>query len=128
MSHFTIYVTSVYVQETENDTDEDGNKNKEEEKKAPLLELSFEYLMAKDKLQWISIFSDQAILLSVCLQSMVDELLLKKAGSDIKQVFQTLLLFQGKFYLKQLTNAGKFILSDFFYLVGHALIFILVFS
>lgn len=36
--------------------------------------------MAKDKLQWITITSDQAILMSVCLQSMVDELLLKKNG------------------------------------------------
>lgn len=44
------------------------------------LELSFEYLMAKDKLQWITISSEQAILMSMCLQSMVDELLLKKSG------------------------------------------------
>ncbi|UYV78387.1 SNX17 [Cordylochernes scorpioides] len=44
------------------------------------LELSFEYLMAKDKLQWINLVSDQAILMSVCLQGMVDELLLDKSG------------------------------------------------
>lgn len=44
------------------------------------LELSFEYLMSKDKLQWITISSDQAILMSVCLQSMVDELLMKRNG------------------------------------------------
>lgn len=44
------------------------------------LEISFEYLMAKDKLQWITIASEQAILISVCLQSMVDELLMKKNG------------------------------------------------
>ncbi|XP_050314445.1 sorting nexin-17 [Anthonomus grandis grandis] len=42
------------------------------------LELSFEYLMSKDKLQWITISSDQAILMSVCLQSMVDEILMRK--------------------------------------------------
>lgn len=42
--------------------------------------------MAKEKLQWISIYSEQAILMSVCLQSMVDELLLKKVGAKIKQV------------------------------------------
>lgn len=46
------------------------------------LEISFEYLMAKDKLQWITIASEQAILISVCLQSMVDELLLKKNGMN----------------------------------------------
>ncbi|KAJ8923688.1 hypothetical protein NQ315_010269 [Exocentrus adspersus] len=44
------------------------------------LELSFEYLMQKDQLQWITITSDQAILMSVCLQSLVDELLMKKNG------------------------------------------------
>lgn len=49
------------------------------------LELSFEYLMSKDKLQWITIASEQAILMSVCLQSMVDELLLKKTGMKRKQ-------------------------------------------
>lgn len=41
--------------------------------------------MAKDKLQWITISSDQAILMSVCLQSLVDELLLKKNGIRQKQ-------------------------------------------
>ncbi|CAH1153480.1 unnamed protein product [Phaedon cochleariae] len=44
------------------------------------LELSFEYLMSKDKLQWITISSEQAILMSVCLQSLVDELLLNRNG------------------------------------------------
>ena len=34
--------------------------------------------MSKDKLQWITISSQQAILMSVCLQSMVDQLLLKR--------------------------------------------------
>lgn len=37
--------------------------------------------MSKDKLQWITVTSDQAILMSVCLQSVVDELLLKRSGS-----------------------------------------------
>ncbi|GIY60290.1 sorting nexin-17 [Caerostris darwini] len=44
------------------------------------LELSFEYLMSKDHLRWICIRSDQAILMSVCLQGMVDELLSKRHG------------------------------------------------
>ncbi|XP_025833735.1 sorting nexin-17 isoform X2 [Agrilus planipennis] len=51
----------------------------------PDLELSFEYLMSKDKLQWITITSEQAILMSVCLQSMVDELLIKKNGDSRKE-------------------------------------------
>jgi sorting nexin-17 len=50
------------------------------------LELSFEYLMSRNKLQWITIASEQAILMSVCLQAMVDELLLKKTGMKRKQV------------------------------------------
>uniref|UniRef100_UPI00358F1423 sorting nexin-17-like n=1 Tax=Myxine glutinosa TaxID=7769 RepID=UPI00358F1423 len=49
------------------------------------LELAFEYLMSKDKLQWISISSQQAIMMSICLQSMVDELMLKKSGGKIKK-------------------------------------------
>uniref|UniRef100_A0A1B6DZE8 PX domain-containing protein n=1 Tax=Clastoptera arizonana TaxID=38151 RepID=A0A1B6DZE8_9HEMI len=68
--------------EANDNSDENNTKNEE---KNCSLELSFEYLIAKDKLQWISIFSNQAILMSVCLQSMVDELLLKKTGLDIKQ-------------------------------------------
>lgn len=49
------------------------------------LELSFEYLMSKDKLQWITVSSEQAILMSVCLQSLVDELLMKKNGVQKKR-------------------------------------------
>ncbi|RLU15864.1 hypothetical protein DMN91_011620 [Ooceraea biroi] len=42
------------------------------------LELSFEYLIAKNELQWITIASEQAIFMSVCLQAMIDELLQKR--------------------------------------------------
>lgn len=59
---------------TLHDNSENGNKS------GPDFELSFEYLVAKDKLMWITISSEQAILMSICLQSMVDELLLKKNG------------------------------------------------
>ncbi|XP_030830080.1 sorting nexin-17 [Strongylocentrotus purpuratus] len=54
-------------------------------KKDSQLELSFEYLVAKNKLQWVTIRSQQAILISLCLQSMVDELLLQKKGGHIKR-------------------------------------------
>lgn len=47
------------------------------------MELSFEYLMAKNTLKWISITSEQAMLMSVCLQSIVDELLNQKDGHEI---------------------------------------------
>ncbi|XP_054156548.1 sorting nexin-17-like [Oppia nitens] len=46
-------------------------------------ELSFEYLLSKDQLQWITIISDQAILMSVCLQGMVEELLMKRNGKKL---------------------------------------------
>lgn len=49
------------------------------------LELSFEYLVSKDKLQWITIVSDQAIMMSMCLQGMVEELLVKKTGSKFRR-------------------------------------------
>lgn len=50
------------------------------------LELSFEYLMAKNQLKWITIYSEQSMLMSVCLQSIVDELLNQKNGSDINNI------------------------------------------
>ncbi|XP_014598037.1 PREDICTED: sorting nexin-17 [Polistes canadensis] len=43
-------------------------------------ELTFEYLFPDNKLQWITISSNQAILMSVCLQSMIDELVLKSTN------------------------------------------------
>ncbi|GJQ68174.1 hypothetical protein Trydic_g10737 [Trypoxylus dichotomus] len=52
------------------------------------LELSFEYLMSKDNLQWITISSEQAILMSGCLQSMVDQLLVKRNGIKPKPIEQ----------------------------------------
>ncbi|XP_022914417.1 sorting nexin-17 [Onthophagus taurus] len=53
----------------------------------PEVELSFEYLMAKEELKWITISSPQSILMSVCLQSVVDELLLKKKGIRRKSIY-----------------------------------------
>ncbi|XP_041109054.1 sorting nexin-17-like isoform X1 [Polyodon spathula] len=49
------------------------------------LELAFEYLMSKERLQWVTITSPQAIMMSICLQSMVDELMVKKSGGSIKK-------------------------------------------
>lgn len=51
----------------------------------PQMELSFEYLMSRDCLQWINIKTDQAILMSMCLQSMVDELISQKQGKKIRK-------------------------------------------
>ena len=50
------------------------------------LELSFEYLMNNQDLQWITVVSSQAILMSICLQSMVEELLRMKHNIPIKKV------------------------------------------
>ena len=49
------------------------------------MELSFEYLMAKNTLQWIAISREHAILMSACLQSIVDELLNQKDGQEQPQ-------------------------------------------
>ncbi|OAD60529.1 Sorting nexin-17 [Eufriesea mexicana] len=49
------------------------------------LELSFEYLIAKNQLQWVTITSEQAILMSVCLQAMIDELLSKTVDNNKSQ-------------------------------------------
>ncbi|XP_007891171.1 sorting nexin-17 isoform X1 [Callorhinchus milii] len=50
------------------------------------LELAFEYLMSKDRLQWVTICSSQAIMMSISLQAMVDELMVKKSGGSIKKM------------------------------------------
>ncbi|RMZ97406.1 sorting nexin-17-like [Brachionus plicatilis] len=52
---------------------------------ATQLELSIEYLSAKNKLTIINIQTDQAILISTSVQTMVDEILLKKDGKKIKR-------------------------------------------
>ncbi|XP_033100684.1 sorting nexin-17-like [Anneissia japonica] len=49
------------------------------------LELSFEYLMAKDTLQWITVRTPEAILMSLSLQGMVDELIMCKKGLKMKK-------------------------------------------
>lgn len=60
----------------------DINENGEKEEH---LELAFEYLLRKDQMQWITIYSDQAILMSLCLQSIVDEILRIKQGKPVKR-------------------------------------------
>ncbi|XP_059158021.1 sorting nexin-17-like isoform X2 [Physella acuta] len=61
------------------------NSSDESQASKSQLELSFEYLMSRDSLQWISIISDQAMLMSMCLQNMVDELIMKKQGKKFKK-------------------------------------------
>ena len=45
--------------------------------------IAIEYLIKKEKLQWITIHTEQAALVSMCLQSMVDEILTKRKGSVV---------------------------------------------
>lgn len=47
------------------------------------LNLTFEYLVRKNTLQWITIHTEQAALVSTCLQSMVDEILTKRMDASI---------------------------------------------
>nr|XP_029508923.1 sorting nexin-17-like [Oncorhynchus nerka] len=44
--------------------------------------------MSRDRLQWVTITSPQAIMMSICLQSMVDELMVKKSGGSIKKMLR----------------------------------------
>ncbi|XP_072941644.1 sorting nexin-17 [Epargyreus clarus] len=44
-------------------------------------ELSFEYLLSKDNLTWITLKTENAIFISVCLQSIVEELMRQKSGA-----------------------------------------------
>jgi hypothetical protein len=37
-------------------------------------EMSFEYLQSKDKLEWITISSEQAVIMALCLKEMVAEM------------------------------------------------------
>ena len=50
----------------------------------PLLELSFEYLFEDSSLRWIKIVSEQAIIMSMCIRSMVDELMRKRKGEKLR--------------------------------------------
>ncbi|XP_065831646.1 sorting nexin-17-like [Oscarella lobularis] len=49
------------------------------------MELSFDYLFSKEKLKWVKIQASQAIFMSVCLQGIVDELLMKRDGTKFKE-------------------------------------------
>ena len=58
--------------------DVDANKEK--------LQFAFEYLFGKDELKWVTIESDQAIMMSMALQGIVDEILREKRGEGIRLV------------------------------------------
>ena len=49
-------------------------------------ELSIEYLIAKEALQWITVTSDQAVCMSMCLQGMVDQLMQKRETGSAKWI------------------------------------------
>ncbi|XP_039254870.2 sorting nexin-17-like [Styela clava] len=61
------------------------NQNSQVEQEHPVLQLSFEYLVSKGNMKWISLISDQAIMMSMCIKDMVDELLRKRKGGRIKK-------------------------------------------
>lgn len=51
-----------------------GWKLQHEDKNGTQPRLSWEYLMSQDNLKWITVFGEQSLLLSLCLQSMVSEI------------------------------------------------------
>ena len=48
--------------------------------------MSIEYLIAKEALQWITVSSDQAVCMSMCLQGMVDQLMQKRETGSAKWI------------------------------------------
>jgi hypothetical protein len=46
------------------------------------VELSFQYLAGQDKLEWLSVVSDQGVLMGLCLQEMVQEMMISKGKTD----------------------------------------------
>lgn len=73
------------------DSDKLKSKNPPEDASANsnTYELSFEYLMAKNCLKWIKLTTCSAMIISVCLQNMVDELLNQKNGQDVNNIQTT---------------------------------------
>lgn len=57
----------------------------EESEKSETFLLSFEYLVSKGNLQWIRVVTNQAIIMSMSIKSMVDELLRKRGGRKFKK-------------------------------------------
>lgn len=57
--------------------------NAQQQQQFSQYELSFEYLVSKDTLKWITISSDQAIFISISLQGVVDELVSKRDGNSL---------------------------------------------
>ncbi|XP_073824009.1 sorting nexin 17 [Musca autumnalis] len=62
-----------------------NSQQTDNKEKTSNLQLSFEYLMSKQNLRWITISSPQAMLMSVCLQEMVNELLNYKDNTKEQQ-------------------------------------------
>lgn len=63
----------MFLQEDDEDRTQNGHTQNGTERtnsNEPKLELSFEYLMNKDSLQWVTIHSERAMFMSVCLQVM----------------------------------------------------------
>ena len=62
------------------------NEGNEVESNKEKLQFAFEYLFGKDELKWVTIESDQAIMMSMALQGIVDEILREKRGEGIRMV------------------------------------------
>ena len=63
-----------------NDTNDRPNKE--------TLYFAFEYLFAKDDLRWVTIQSEQAIMMSMAMQAMVDEIIREQEGKGIREYSQ----------------------------------------
>ena len=80
------------------------------------MNVNFEYLIRKDTLQWITIHTEQAALVSTCLQSMIDEILTKTARPEPSKAsrpnVQSGLTTRTKIDLERLNNNALFDRGD----------------
>uniref|UniRef100_A0A8D8VG92 Sorting nexin-17 n=1 Tax=Cacopsylla melanoneura TaxID=428564 RepID=A0A8D8VG92_9HEMI len=72
----------ITINKEEDTNDMNGVDGSHHNASSSTTQLAFEYLLAKNKLQWITIQSEQAILMSNLLQSIIDELVLKKSHQE----------------------------------------------
>lgn len=84
------------------------------------MQLSFEYLVSADKLQWITVISQSVFFISVCLQATVDELMMKKNGSLTNNVSEKI-YFLRVFY--KILVLSPFFLSFFFLVIENVFYF-----
>jgi len=82
--HVSIYI--IFTKDVPLNLFHDKNEIQEQAGGDPTKTLSFEYLQSKDNLEWITIFSDQAIVMALCLQEMVAQMVSNQQPLDPSRI------------------------------------------